>query len=62
MTGEEDPSDPRSLAATGDEEQRRELVGQLQEIIAEDLPVLTLYHPKMWTVYHASALDTWFYT
>jgi peptide/nickel transport system substrate-binding protein len=49
-------------AATIDEEQRRELVWQLQEIIAQDLPVLTLYHPKMWTVYDASTLDTWFYT
>lgn len=49
-------------AATGDEEQRRELIRQLQEIIAEDLPVLTLHHPKMWTVYDAPALDTCFYT
>jgi peptide/nickel transport system substrate-binding protein len=49
-------------AAAVDEEHRRELVWQLQEIIAWDLPVLTLYHPKMWTVYDASALDTWFYT
>jgi peptide/nickel transport system substrate-binding protein len=49
-------------AAAVDEEQRRELVWQLQEIVAEDLPVLTLYHPKMWTVYDASVLDTWFYT
>jgi peptide/nickel transport system substrate-binding protein len=49
-------------AATLDEQQRRELVWQLQEIIAQDLPVLTLYHPKMWTVYDASVLDTWFYT
>lgn len=49
-------------AAAVDEEQRRELVWQLQQIIAEELPVLTLYHPKMWTVYDASALDTWFYT
>ena len=49
-------------AATVDEEQRRDLVWDLQEIVAEDLPVLTLYHPKMWTVYDASVLDTWFYT
>jgi peptide/nickel transport system substrate-binding protein len=49
-------------ASTINEEARRELVWQLQEIIAEDLPVLTLYHPKMWTVYDASKLDTWFYT
>ncbi len=49
-------------AAIADEEKRRELVWQLQAIIAEDLPVLTLYHPRMWTVYDASKLDTWFYT
>jgi peptide/nickel transport system substrate-binding protein len=49
-------------AATVDKEQRRKLVWQLQEIIAEDLPVLTLYHPKMWTVYDAGVLDSWFYT
>jgi len=49
-------------ASTVDEEARRELVWQLQAIIAEDLPVLTLWHPKMWTVYDASKLDTWFYT
>jgi len=52
----------REQAATVEEEQRRELVWELQEIVAEDLPVLTLYHPKMWTVYDASVLDSWFYT
>jgi peptide/nickel transport system substrate-binding protein len=49
-------------AAIIDDGRRRELVWELQEIIAEDLPVLTLYHPKMWTVYDASVLDGWFYT
>ncbi len=49
-------------ATTADESQRRELVWQLQEIVAEELPVLTLYHPRMWTVYDGSKLDTWFYT
>ncbi len=52
----------REQAAEADEEARRETVWRLQEIIVEDLPVLTLYHPKMWTVYDASVLDTWFYT
>ena len=47
---------------TLDEEKRRRLVWRLQEIIAEDLPVLTLYHPKMWCVYDPAKLDTWFYT
>jgi peptide/nickel transport system substrate-binding protein len=52
----------RQQASTVNEEARRKLVWQLQETIVEDVPVLTLYHPKMWTVYDASALDTWFYT
>lgn len=47
---------------TLDEERRRDLVWRLQEIIAEELPVLTLYHPKMWCVYDPAKLDTWFYT
>ena len=45
-----------------DKEQRRKVVWQLQRIIAEDLPVLTLYHPKIWCVYNPAKLDTWFYT
>jgi len=49
-------------AAAVDDEQRRELVWELQEIVARDLPVLTLYHPRMWTVYDAKLLDSWFYT
>lgn len=49
-------------AGTIDPERRRELVWQLQEIIADELPVLTLWHPRMWTVVDASQLDTWFYT
>jgi len=44
------------------EERRWKLVWQLQEIIAEELPVLALYHPKVWCVYNPSKLDTWFYT
>ncbi len=49
-------------ARATDEEERRKMVWQLEQIIVEDLPVLTLYHPKMWTVYNPSKLDTWFYT
>jgi len=47
---------------TLDEEERRDLVLKLQEIVAEELPILTLYHPKMWCVYDPAKLDTWFYT
>lgn len=41
---------------------RKELVNQLQEKVADDLPVYTLYHPYMWCVYNPEVLDTWFYT
>ncbi len=41
---------------------RKELVDQLQEVVADDLPVYTLYHPYMWCVYNPEVLDTWFYT
>jgi len=43
-------------------EERKKLVWQLQELLAEDLPVLTLYHPKMWCLYNPQVLDSWFYT
>ncbi len=41
---------------------RKELVNELQEMVADDLPVYTLYHPYMWCVYDPEVLDTWFYT
>lgn len=47
---------------TMDEDYRMELVGQMQEIIADELPVYALYHPKMWEVYNPEKLNTWFYT
>ena len=47
---------------TMNEDDRKELVGDLQTIIAEDLPVYPLYHPRMWCVYNPEKLDTWFYT
>jgi peptide/nickel transport system substrate-binding protein len=44
------------------EDTRMRYVGDLQTIIAEDLPLYTLYHPNMWQVYNPDKLDTWFYT
>ena len=49
-------------ARTADEEQRRETVWQLQQMVADELPVLTLWHPKVQTVFDHAKLDTWFYT
>jgi len=45
-----------------DLDKRKELVNQLQEMVADDLPVYTLYHPYMCCVYDPEVLDTWFYT
>jgi hypothetical protein len=42
--------------------ERKELVDQIQEMVADDLPVYTLYHPHMWCIYDPDVLDTWFYT
>jgi peptide/nickel transport system substrate-binding protein len=42
--------------------QRESLIYQLQEIIADDLPVYSLYHPTMCCVYNPEKLDTWFFT
>jgi peptide/nickel transport system substrate-binding protein len=47
---------------TMDEDDRKELVGELQEIIADELPVYPLYHPKIWCIYDPDKLDAWFYT
>ena len=48
--------------ATMDLEGRKELLHQLQEMIADDLPVYALYNPYCWCVYNPDVLDTWFYT
>jgi peptide/nickel transport system substrate-binding protein len=45
-----------------DESARGAQVWELQATVAEELPVLTLYHPLMWVVYKADASVTPFYT
>ena len=41
---------------------RRKLTDRMQEIIAEDLPVITLWYPDIYFVYDPAVLDGWFYT
>lgn len=41
---------------------RYELVAELQEIIAEELPTLTLYYNKSYSAYNPEVFDGWFYT
>lgn len=45
-----------------DTEKRREQIWELQAILAEDLPVLPLYHPLMWVIYKTDAAVVPFYT
>jgi len=59
---EEYTSTFKEQEVTLDLDNRKELVNQLQDLVAEDLPVYTLYHPYIWCVYNPDVLDTWFYT
>lgn len=45
-----------------DEDQRSEIVGELQELIAEDLPLLPLFYPHGYTIYDRDVFDEWYYT
>lgn len=47
---------------TVDEEQRTEMVAEMQGIIAEDLPVLSLYVPTRQTFFDPDGFDAWYYT
>ena len=48
--------------ATYDVEERKRFVGQLQEIVAEELPVAMLYYTTMFYVYRKSVFDQWYFT
>ncbi len=45
-----------------DKEERYEKVGELQKIIAEELPTLTLYYTKIASSYNPNVFDGWFFT
>ena len=49
-------------AATLDVERRKQLVGQVQRLVADDLPVAMLYYSKFFFAYRKSAFDQWYYT
>jgi peptide/nickel transport system substrate-binding protein len=52
----------RQQLVTTDEEERRQLVARMQEIVAADLPLLPLYYPTPTLVYNADVFDAWYYT
>ena len=63
--GYENPEVDRLLAqqhVTVDESERRELVGQVQELIAEDLPLLPLVYPTGFSIFSPSPFGEWYYT
>ncbi len=49
-------------SAEVDPDTRQDMVYQLQTMVAGQLPVITLYHPRMWLVYDAQAFDGWYFT
>lgn len=42
---------------TGDQDQRKQLVARMQEVVAADLPLLPLYYPTPFIVYPRSVFD-----
>lgn len=48
--------------SVADDADRREIVDQMQVILAEDLPTLPLYYPKRTIVFNAEVFDNWYYT
>ena len=45
-----------------DLEKRMRLVGEIQAIVAEDLPVAMLYYTKQFFAYRKNVFDEWYYT
>ncbi len=63
--GYENPEVDRLLEeqqVTVDDEERRELVGRVQELIAEDLPLLPLVYPAGFTIFNRESFAEWYYT
>ncbi len=48
--------------ATVDVAERRQLVGQIQELVAEDLPVAMLYYTTFFYAFRTDVFDQWYYT
>jgi len=47
---------------TFDEGERKAVVAEMQMILAEDLPVVTLYYPEATMLFRKAVLDEWYYT
>lgn len=47
---------------TIDDAKRRQIVSQMQQIIAEDIPVMPLYYPTRFLIYVPAVFDAWYFT
>jgi len=47
---------------TADRIERRRLVGEMQRIVARDVPVLPLYYPTLYTVFRKDVFAAWYFT
>ena len=47
---------------TLDENKRREIIAQMQKILAEELPLISLYVPARVSFFNKSLFDGWYYT
>ncbi len=64
-TGYANPEVDRLLDAqlgTYDVAERKRLVGRIQRIVAEDLPVAMLYYTTLFYAYRKNVFDQWYYT
>ncbi|MDQ3932241.1 MAG: ABC transporter substrate-binding protein [Actinomycetota bacterium] len=49
-------------AVTLDENERRRMITELQQLVANDLPVLPLYYSTFFFAYHKERFDQWYFT
>ncbi len=64
-TGYANPEVDRLLdaqIATYDVDERKRLVGKVQQIVSEDLPVAMLYYTTFFYAFRKSVFDQWYYT
>jgi peptide/nickel transport system substrate-binding protein len=64
-TGYSNPEVDRLLdaqLATDNVDDRKRIVGQIQRLVAEDLPVAMLYYTTGFHAYRKSVFDQWYYT
>ncbi len=45
-----------------DESRRKDIVGRIQRLVADDLPLLPLVYPYSYTIFNKGRFDQWYYT